>query len=196
MNQSVKELKALGKERGIKGYYKLRKVELIEVLDNPPPPRNIVSNSILDETIPEINVPDQFELIFDGLILSQKCAVCKQTKPADSFNTIKRNGDTKLSESCISCNQIKTKEKNEQKEKEFAHLWTREDGSKITDPYEIVDDNEPRRCNLCHAWKLPKEFSIIGLINPRLTKGCLEQNKKVVVLEWEFDNPEKGKTLH
>jgi len=32
MNQSVKELKALAKERGIKGYYELRKAELIEVL--------------------------------------------------------------------------------------------------------------------------------------------------------------------
>ncbi|XP_020912011.1 uncharacterized protein LOC110249773 [Exaiptasia diaphana] len=56
--QTVKELKALTKERGIKGYYKLRKAELIEVLGNTP--RNIVPNTssnILDEPIPEINVP-------------------------------------------------------------------------------------------------------------------------------------------
>ena len=35
---NVKELKALAKERGIKRYYRLRKAELIEILDIQPPP--------------------------------------------------------------------------------------------------------------------------------------------------------------
>jgi len=58
--QTVRELKDLAKEQGVKGYYKLHKAELIETLTNAKPPRNIVPNTssrILDEPIPEINVP-------------------------------------------------------------------------------------------------------------------------------------------
>ena len=161
-SQTVKQLKALAKEQGI---------PLPEI--NPNEARKAQDKASDSQSVRNM---------FDKLILSQKCTVCKQTKPAGDFNTIKRNGDTRLAKSCILCNLIKTKEKKERHEKEFAHLWIREDKSKITDPYEIVDDNVPRRCNLCHAWKPPREFSIFGIsLHPKLTRGCtscLELNRK------------------
>ena len=40
-NQTMKELRAIAKERGLRGYYKLRKAELVNLLERPPerPPR-------------------------------------------------------------------------------------------------------------------------------------------------------------
>ena len=55
-NMNVKELKALAKERRIKGYYRLRKAELIEILDIQSPPTN-TPPAIMEEPVPEINKP-------------------------------------------------------------------------------------------------------------------------------------------
>ena len=53
---NVKELKALAKERRIKGYYRLRKAELIEILGQQAPPTN-TPPAIMEEPVPEINKP-------------------------------------------------------------------------------------------------------------------------------------------
>ena len=50
---NVKELKAIAKEQGIKGYYRLRKAELIEILDIQPPPTDAPAE-IMEEPAPEI----------------------------------------------------------------------------------------------------------------------------------------------
>ena len=69
---NVKELKALAKERGIKRYYRLRKAELIEILDIQTPPTDAPTTimeepvteimeepvtEIMEESAPEINKP-------------------------------------------------------------------------------------------------------------------------------------------
>ena len=54
-NKTVKQLKAIAKERGIRGYYKLRKAELINALKAP---RLIEQKSnIFDEPIPNDPTP-------------------------------------------------------------------------------------------------------------------------------------------
>ena len=52
-NMNVKELKAIAKEQGIKRYYRLRKAELIEILDIQAPPTD-APTTIMEEPATEI----------------------------------------------------------------------------------------------------------------------------------------------
>ena len=54
--KSVKELKAIAKERSVKGYYKMRKAELIEVLSTVNDQVNL-TQPVVDQPIPEVNIP-------------------------------------------------------------------------------------------------------------------------------------------
>ena len=55
-NLKVKDLKALAKEKGIKGYYRLRKAELIEVLTPVGDLVDLGENTKNDQPIPEIDI--------------------------------------------------------------------------------------------------------------------------------------------
>ena len=73
--------------------------------------------------------------------MNQICTICKAFKDELKFNQIERN-KVRLAKSCRECNFKKCEEKKRALELEYQHLWIREDGSKITDPWEIVYDHK------------------------------------------------------
>ena len=58
--------------------------------------------------------------------------------------------------------------------KKYENIWTRADGSTITDPYEIVDDKQLHKCSKCVNMKPVAEYKIVGKYNPKLLKTCNE----------------------
>ena len=109
--------------------------------------------------------------------MPQACIICKVLKDESEFNQIKRNNEMRLAKSCRECSLKKYEEKKKALELEYQHLWIREDGSKITDPWEIVDDHKDHTCDKCRKEKSVKEFVIYGSkCNPKLFKTCKRCN--------------------
>ena len=78
--------------------------------------------------------------------MPQVCTMCKVCKDISDFNQIKRNKEVRLANLCRECNLKKPEEKRRALESTYQHLWIREDGGKITDPWEIVDNHMNRTC--------------------------------------------------
>ena len=105
--------------------------------------------------------------------MPQKCSICKITKIDADFSLLKRKGNEVLAKSCKECNFEKSSEQKRARELKYQHLWTREDGSKITDPWEVVDDHKIHTCKACNIDKSVQEFVIFGSkYNPKLSMTC------------------------
>ena len=77
-----------------------------------------------------------------GINMTQACSTYEFLKDKSEFNQIKRNNDVRLEKSCKESNLKKYEEKRRALETTNQHLWAREDGSKLTDKWEIVDDHK------------------------------------------------------
>ena len=105
--------------------------------------------------------------------MTQACTTCEVLKDKLEFNQIKRNNEVRLENSCKESNLTKYEEKRRVLESTYQHLWAREDGSKLTDPWEIVDDHKDHTCDKCRKEKSVKEFVIYGSkYNPKFSKVC------------------------
>ena len=128
--------------------------------------------------------------------MPQVCTMCKVLKDESEFNQVKRNNEVRLAKSCRQCNSKKYAEKRKTLESTYQHVWIREDGSKITDSWEIVDDHKDHTCYKCR--KSVKKFVMYGSkYSPKLSKACrvcngyrrFENERRTgrMVLEWAFD---------
>ena len=105
--------------------------------------------------------------------MPQECTTSKIIKDESEFSWLNRNRGVQLAKSCRKCNSKKYEEKKRALESTYQHLWIREDGSKITDPWEIVDDHKRHTYDECRKEKSMKEFAIYGSkYNPKLSKAC------------------------
>ena len=105
--------------------------------------------------------------------MTQACTTYEFLKDKSEFNQIKRNNDVRLEKSCKESNLKKYEEKRRALETTNQHLWAREDGSKLTDKWEIVDDHKDHTCDKCRKEKSVTEFVIYGSkYNPKLSKVC------------------------
>ena len=99
--------------------------------------------------------------------MPQVCTMCKVLKDESEVNQIKRNNEKRLAKSCREWNSKKYEEKKKTLEFEY-----QEDGSKITDPWEIVYDHKDDTCDICRKEKSVKEFVIYGSkYNSKLPKA-------------------------
>ena len=145
-------------------------------------------------------------------VKSKQCDSCRKELSIEMFNKRKRkvprwDFDTKKyihemipTHNCINCSKIINEEKYHKIQRQkYKHLWIREDGSTITDPYEIVDDKRLHLCRICMDMKPVAEYKVVGKYNPRLIKTCnvcleaqkveREQRKNGALprLEWKWN---------
>ena len=105
--------------------------------------------------------------------MPQVCTICKVLKDESEFNQIKRNNEVRLAKSCRESNSKKSEEKRKALESTYQHLWIWEDGSKIKDLLEVVDDHKRDTCHKCGKEKSVKWFVIYGSkYNPKLSTVC------------------------
>ena len=83
----------------------------------------------------------------------QECTIRKVIKEESEFSWLNRNKGVQLAKSCRKCNWKICEEKKRALESRYQHLQIREDGSKITDPWEIVDDHKRHTCDKCRKEK-------------------------------------------
>ena len=75
----------------------------------------------------------------------------------------------RLGKSCSGSNSKKYEEKKKALELAYQHLWVREDGSKIADPWDIVDDHKDHTCEKMQERKISQRICDIWLkIQPKV----------------------------
>ena len=79
----------------------------------------------------------------------QECTICKVVKNESEFSWLNRNKGVQLAKSWRECNSKKYEEKKKALESTYQHLGTVEDGSKITDRWDTVDNHKHHTCDKC-----------------------------------------------